>query len=271
MKTLARPIISVSELTLRFGGTVALDGVSFDIHQNELLAIIGPNGSGKTSTLNCLTGFYRPQVGSIKYKDVSLIGRPAHELARMGICRSFQKVELFSGLTVIENLMVARHFRTDHGVMGGGIFFGHARAEEVANRRVVEEIIDFMELEQVRKATVGSLPYGLRKRIGVARALAMEPEVLLLDEPMAGMNVEEKETLVRFILDIHRGARFGYDSRFLNEGVRSIAMIEHDIGIVMDITDRIVVLDFGKKIGEGTPQEIAKNEAVINAYLGEGA
>lgn len=266
----ADPIISVSELALRFGGAVALDGVSFDIHRNEVLAIIGPNGSGKTSTLNCLTGFYRPQGGSIKYKDVSLLGRPAHAIARMGICRSFQKVELFAGLTVIDNLMVARHVRTGHGVLAGGLFFGRARSQDVANRRVVEEIIDFMELEQVRKATVGSLPYGLRKRIGVARALAMEPEVLLLDEPMAGMNVEEKETLVRFILDIHRGARFGYESSFLNEGIRSIVMIEHDIGIVMDITDRIVVLDFGKKIGEGTPREIAENTAVINAYLGEG-
>lgn len=264
------PIVSVSELSLRFGGAVALDSVSFDVYRNELLAIIGPNGSGKTSTLNCLTGFYRPQGGSIKYKDVSLLGRPAHTIARMGICRSFQKVELFAGLTVIDNLMVARHIRTDHGVLAGGMFFGRARAQDIANRRVVEEIIDFMELEQVRKATVGSLPYGLRKRIGVARALAMEPEVLLLDEPMAGMNVEEKETLVRFILDIHRGARFGYESSFLNEGIRSIVMIEHDIGIVMDITDRIVVLDFGKKIGEGTPQEISTNTAVINAYLGEG-
>jgi branched-chain amino acid transport system ATP-binding protein len=264
------PVISVEALSLRFGGTIALDNVSFDIRENELLALIGPNGSGKTSTLNCLTGFYQPQLGSIRYKGEQLVGQPAHQIARKGVCRTFQKVELFAGLTVIENLMVARHNRMRQGVLGGGLFFGPARSQEVANRRIVEEVIDFMELEQVRKAPVGALPYGLRKRIGVARALAMEPEVLLLDEPMAGMNVEEKEDLVRFVLDIHRGARFGYESEFLNRGVRSIVLIEHDMGIVMDIADRIVVLDFGSKIGEGAPHEIAGDDAVVKAYLGDG-
>ncbi len=263
------PIITVDGLSLRFGGTVALANVSFDVRRNELLAVIGPNGSGKTSTLNCLTGFYRPQGGTIQFKNRELVGCSAHQIARMGICRSFQKVELFGGLTVVENLMVARHARMRQGVFRGAVYFGSARAEEIANHRVVEEVIDFMELEQVRDAPVSSLPYGLRKRIGVARALAMEPEVLLLDEPVAGMNIEEKEDLVRFVLDIHRGARFGYDSRFLNDGVRSIVLVEHDMGIVMDIADRIIVLDFGRKIGEGAPSEIARNEAVVKAYLGQ--
>lgn len=263
------PVISIAGLSLRFGGTTALSDVSFDVRPNELLAVIGPNGSGKTSTLNCLTGFYRPQAGTIQYKGQELIGRPAYEIARMGICRSFQKVELFAGLTVAENLLVARHAHMRRGALSGAMFFGPSRKEEIANRRVVEEVIDFMELEQVRKSSVHSLPYGLRKRIGVARALAMEPEVLLLDEPVAGMNVEEKEDLVRFVLDIHRGARFGYESAFLNRGVRSIVLIEHDMGIVMDIADRIVVLDFGRKIGEGAPRAIAQDEAVIKAYLGK--
>jgi branched-chain amino acid transport system ATP-binding protein len=262
-------IVSVDNLSLRFGGTVALAGISFEIRRNELLALIGPNGSGKTSTLNCLTGYYRPQEGSIRYKGKQLVGCAAHKIARMGIARSFQKVELFAGLTVTENLMVARHNRMRQGVFSGSFYFGPALAQEVTNRRVVEEVIDFMELEQVRKELVGALPYGLRKRIGVARALAMEPDVLLLDEPMAGMNVEEKEDLVRFVLDIYRGARFGYESTFLNHGVRSIVLIEHDMGIVMDIADRIAVLDFGIKIGEGTPKEIAKNSDVVKAYLGE--
>lgn len=262
------PIISILGLSLRFGGTRALTDVSFDVRANELLAIIGPNGSGKTSTLNCLTGFYRPQSGTIQYKGQDLVGRSPDQIARMGICRSFQKVELFSGLTVTENLMVARHTRMRRGALSGALFFGATKSEEMANRRVVEEVIDFMELEQVRKSSVHSLPYGLRKRIGVARALAMEPEVLLLDEPVAGMNVEEKEDLVRFVLDIHRGARFGYESAFLNRGVRSIVLIEHDMGIVMDIADRIVVLDFGRKINEGRPQEIVRDEGVIRAYLG---
>jgi branched-chain amino acid transport system ATP-binding protein len=269
MRAVNETILSVENISLRFGGTVALDGVSLEIRVNEILALIGPNGSGKTSTLNCLTGYYRPQGGAINFKGKQLVGLPAHRIADMGIGRSFQKVELFAGLSVTENLMVARHKRMRQGLFSGCLYFGSARDEEVKNRRVIEEVIDFMELEQVRKEPVGILPYGLRKRIGVARALAMEPEVLLLDEPMAGMNVEEKEDLVRFVLDIYKGARFGYQSEFLNRGVRSIVLIEHDMGIVMDIADRIAVLDFGIKIGEGTPQEIVRNRAVVKAYLGE--
>jgi branched-chain amino acid transport system ATP-binding protein len=261
--------IVVDRISLNFGGTRALNDVSLEIKENELLALIGPNGSGKTSLLNCITGYYRPQIGEIRFKGSMLVGSRPDHVASMGIARSFQKVELFRAMSVIDNLMVGRHNKMKQGFLTGCIFFGRGRAVETKNRLIVEEVIDFMELEQVRKEPVGSLPYGLRKRIGVARALVMEPEVLLLDEPMAGMNVEEKEDLVRFVLDIYRGARFGYESGFLNRGVRSIVIIEHDMGIVMDIAERIAVLDFGVKIGEGTPEQIAKNRKVIQAYLGE--
>ena len=261
--------VRIQNVSLHFGGTVALNDVNLEIRDNELLALIGPNGSGKTSLLNCITGYYRPQKGNIFFKGCQLAGMRPDKVSTMGISRSFQKVELFNAMSVLDNLMVARHNKMKQGVFGGSLFFGPARSEETRSRRIVEEVIDFMELEQVRNAPVGSIPYGLRKRIGVARALAMEPEVLLLDEPMAGMNVEEKEDLVRFVLDIYRGARFGYDSEFLNGGVRSIVIIEHDMGIVMDIAERIAVLDFGVKIGEGSPGEIARNQDVIKAYLGE--
>ena len=261
--------VRIENISLRFGGTVALNGVNLEIRDNEILALIGPNGSGKTSLLNCITGYYHPQEGNIDFKGAQLVKLRPDKIATMGIARSFQKVELFASLSVADNLMVARHNKLRQGVLGGCLYFGPARKEEIKGRRIVEEVIDFMELEQVRKEPVGSLPYGLRKRIGVARALAMEPEVLLLDEPMAGMNVEEKEDLVRFVLDIYRGARFGYESAFLNNGVRSIVIIEHDMGIVMDIAERIAVLDFGVKIGEGSPREIAENPAIIKAYLGE--
>ena len=261
--------VRIQNVSLHFGGTVALNDVNLEIRDNELLALIGPNGSGKTSLLNCITGYYRPQKGDIFFKGSQLAGMRPDKVSTMGISRSFQRVELFNAMSVLDNLMVARHNKMKQGVFGGSLFFGPARAEETRTRRIVEEVIDFMELEQVRNAPVGSIPYGLRKRIGVARALAMEPEVLLLDEPMAGMNVEEKEDLVRFVLDIYRGARFGYDSEFLNGGVRSIVIIEHDMGIVMDIAERIAVLDFGVKIGEGSPGEIARNQDVIKAYLEE--
>lgn len=261
--------VVVSDISLNFGGTVALSNVSLSIKENEILSLIGPNGSGKTSLLNSITGYYSPQRGSIIYDGKELIGLPSHKIARLGIARSFQKVELFTHLSVVDNLMVARHNRMRQGIFSGPIYFGPARAQETKHRRIVEEVIDFMELEQVRKEPVGNLPYGMRKRIGVARALAMEPDVLLLDEPMAGMNVEEKEDLVRFVLDIYKGARFGYESTFLNSGVRSIVLIEHDMGIVMDISQRIVVLDFGVKIADGSPQGIANNPQVIKAYLGE--
>ena len=261
--------IKIDNISLRFGGTIALNGVNLEIRDNELLALIGPNGSGKTSLLNSVTGYYHPQEGEILTNGENVVGLKPHKIAKMGISRSFQKVELFAQLSVVDNLLVARHNKIRQGPIGSSIFFGPARAQEVYHRQIVEEVIDFMELEQVRKDVVGALPYGLRKRIGVARALVMEPEVLLLDEPMAGMNVEEKEDLVRFVLDIYKGARFGYESEFLNKGVRCIVLIEHDMGIVMDIAERIAVLDFGVKIGEGPPKEISKNPGVIKAYLGE--
>lgn len=262
-------VIEISGVSLSFGGTCALLDVGFEIRDNEILALIGPNGSGKTSLLNCITGYYVPQKGEILKNGTRLLGLPIHKIVRLGISRSFQKVELFTNMSVIDNLLVARHNKVKEGVFSGFIYFGHARAEEIRHRQIVEEVIDFMELEHVRKEIVASLPYGLRKRIGVARALAMEPEILLLDEPMTGMNVEEKEDLVRFVLDIYRGARFGYQSEFLNKGVKSIVLIEHDMGIVMDVSDRIVVLDFGSKIAEGSPKEIAGNPKVLKAYLGE--
>ncbi len=264
-----KTMIDIAGISLNFGGTIALNDVSLQIRDNELLALIGPNGSGKTSMLNSITGYYHPQKGSIYFNGKDLVGLRPHRVAAMGVSRSFQKVELFTAMSVIDNLMVARHNRMKEGVFKGSLFFGPGRAQEVQSRRTVEEVIDFMELEQVRSEPVGSLPYGLRKRIGVARALAMEPQILLLDEPMAGMNVEEKEDLVRFVLDIYRGARFGYESEFLNNGVRCIVLIEHDMGIIMDIADRIAVLDFGVKIADGSPREIAKNPEVIKAYLGE--
>ena len=261
--------IVITDVSLSFDGTVALAGVNLDIMDNELMALIGPNGSGKTSLINSITGYYHPQRGDISFNGTQLVGLKPHKVSAMGIGRTFQKVELFNHLSVIDNLMVARHNKIKQDIFSGIFYFGKARKVEIQNRGMVEEIIDFMELEQVRKEIVGVLPYGLRKRIGLARALAMEPKILLLDEPMAGMNVEEKEDLVRFVLDIYRGARFGYCSDFLNRGIRCIVLVEHDMGVVMDIAHRIAVLDSGRKIAEGSPEEITKNPRVIKAYLGE--
>jgi branched-chain amino acid transport system ATP-binding protein len=261
--------VSIRKVSLSFDGTCALLDVDLEIKDNEFLAIIGPNGSGKTSLVNSITGYYHPQSGGVYFGDRQLIGLRPDKISAMGIARTFQKVELFNRLSVIDNLMVARHSRIKQDVFSGSFYFGRARKEEIKNRRMVEEVIDFMELEEVRKATVGTLPFGLRKRIGVARALAMEPDILLLDEPMGGMNVEEKEDLVRFVLDIYRGVRFGYESEFLNQGVKCIVLIEHDMGVVMDIAERIAVLDSGRKIAEGSPGEVARDQRVIKAYLGE--
>ncbi|NHK38708.1 ATP-binding cassette domain-containing protein [Thermus thermophilus] len=247
--------LDVEGVTLTFGGVAALSGVSMRVEAGELVSIIGPNGAGKTSLLNCISGFYHPERGRILFEGQDLTRASPHEVTRRGIARAFQNIELFSGLTVLENLLLARHTHLSYGLLQAGLFYGRALAEEVRNRRVVEEVIDFMELEPYRKALVGNLPYGVRKRVEVARALALSPKLLLLDEPMAGMTLEEKEDMVRFILEIRaRGT--------------TVILIEHDLGVVMDISDRVYVLDFGQVIAEGRPEEVAKNPRVQEAYMG---
>lgn len=253
-------ILSVEDVSLRFGGTAALSNVSFNVYEGEIRAIIGPNGAGKTSMLNCISGFYRPQEGRILYKGQTDLTKTAtHKIAPLGIARTFQNIALYTGLSTLDNLMAARHIHMDQSSLASAIFFGSAKQEELKHREFVEEIIDFLEIAHIRNALVGNLPYGLRKRVELGRALALEPELLLLDEPMAGMNVEEKEDMARFILDI-------YDRRGI-----TVVLIEHDMGLVMDISDRVVVLDFGRKIGDGTPEEIKNDQAVIQAYLGQEA
>jgi branched-chain amino acid transport system ATP-binding protein len=249
--------LSIEQVYLSFGGLMVLSNVSFQVRAGEILAIIGPNGAGKTSLLNCINGFYRPDQGKISFEGQAITRLPRHKIAPMGIARTFQNIALYTGLSVLDNLMAARHIHMQQGMLAGALFFGRARKEEVEHRLVVEEIIDFLEMEAIRKHIVGALPHGLRKRVELGRALALEPRLLLLDEPMTGMNVEEKEDMARFILDIHELQKV------------TIMLIEHDMGLVMDIADRIVVLDFGIKIAEGTPAEIRDNPAVIQAYLGQ--
>lgn len=263
--------ISVRGACLRFGGVRALSDVSLDLMDREILAVIGPNGSGKTSLMNCISGHYHPQEGHLSFKGSS-IGRMApHKIAALGIGRTFQNVELFTGLSVLENVMAARHLFIKSGPLGQALFYGHAQNEEIRNRLVVEEIIEFLEMQSIRSKVVSILPYGLRKRVELARALALEPSILLLDELMAGMNMEEKEDIVRFVLDIFEGAEFGYESEFLRRGVQSILLVEHDIGVVMDIADRVVVLEYGRKIADGDPKQIQEDREVVRAYLGEEA
>ena len=249
-------LLAVENVSLRFGGVRALTDVSFDIRKGEIRAIIGPNGAGKTSMLNCINGFYHPTEGRITFKGETRPKMRPHEAARGGIARTFQNVALFRGMSTLDNLMAGRALKMNKGFLWQLLRFGPAMREEVEHRKAVEEIIDFLEIQAIRKVPVGKLPYGLQKRVELGRALAMEPELLLLDEPMAGMNLEEKEDMSRFILDVNN--QFG----------TTIALIEHDMGVVMDLSDRVVVLDYGRKIADAKPDEVKRDQAVIDAYLG---
>jgi branched-chain amino acid transport system ATP-binding protein len=250
------PIMELKNIILRFGGVVAIQDISFDIFEGEIRAIIGPNGAGKSSMLNVINGFYHPQQGEVWFRGSKRTSMKPYQIAHQGIARTFQNIALFKGMTALDNIMTGRFTHMKKGILSQMIWEGGASREEYENREVVEKVIDFLEIQHIRKTPVGALPYGLQKRVELGRALAAEPELLLLDEPMAGMNVEEKEDMSRYILDVN--SEFG----------TTVALIEHDMGVVMDISDRVVVMDYGKKIGDGTPEDVRNNQAVIDAYLG---
>jgi branched-chain amino acid transport system ATP-binding protein len=249
--------LEINNLRLSFGGVIAVKDVDVNVHTGELMAIIGPNGAGKTSLLNCITGFYKAQRGSIIFNGKDITGLHTHELVGVGIGRTFQNIELFPGMTVLANMTLARHIHCNYSFLKSLIFSASVRQEEIRHRQVLEEIIDFLEMQSIRKQTVGSLPYGMQKRVELGRALALEPKLLVLDEPFAGMNLEEKEDMVRFLLELNQ--RWGL----------TMILVEHDMSIVMSIAQRIMVLNFGEKLGEGTAEEISVNPEVIKAYLGE--
>ena len=251
-----RPMLRVEDVHISFGVLKALNGVSLKIHKGEILAIIGPNGAGKTTLINVINGVYHPSQGHIFFEDQDLTAMPPHHIAALGIARTLQNVALFKGMTVLDNILAGRNLKMRSHFFAQGIYWGAGQKEEIRHREAVERVVDWLEIEHIRKTPAGMLPYGLQKRVELGRALAAEPKLLLLDEPMAGMNLEEKEDIARFILDANE------------ELGTTIALIEHDMGVVMDISDRLVVLDYGDKIGEGTPQEIRHNQRVIKAYLG---
>ena len=257
-KKIGEVILDVRNISLRFGGVNALTDISFNVREHEIRAIIGPNGAGKSSMLNCINGVYTPSEGSITFRGQTFSHMNSRQVAEMGVARTFQNLALFKGMSVIDNLMAGRNLKIKSNLFLQALRIGPAAREEVQHRAFVERIIDFLEIQAYRKTPVGQLPYGLQKRVDLGRALAMEPQVLLLDEPMAGMNVEEKQDMCRFILDVN------------DEFGTTIVLIEHDMGVVMDISDRVVVLDYGKKIGDGTPDEVRQSEEVIRAYLGTG-
>jgi len=249
-------VLDVKNISLSFGGVKALTDISFDVREHEVRAIIGPNGAGKSSLLNCINGVYQPQRGTITFRGQTFQHMNSRQVAEMGVARTFQSLALFKGMNVVDNLMSGRNLKMKTNIFQQALRLGAAQREEMAHREFVERIIDFLEIQPYRKTPVGRLPYGLQKRVDLGRALAMEPQVLLLDEPMAGMNVEEKQDMCRFVLDVN------------DEFGTTIVLIEHDMGVVMDISDRVVVLDYGKKIGDGTPDAVRHNPEVINAYLG---